>query len=105
MRSSPRRSAPTERMWSPRPKTRRRGCGIFAAHGRPSSPSKGISVRVFSASFSPDGTHVVTASLDKTMRVWDLRGEKPTFVALEGHQKVGQLRVVQPGRDACGDGV
>jgi len=41
---------------------------------------------VSSASFSPDGTHVVTASDDKTARMWDLRGERPTFVALEGHQ-------------------
>ena len=41
---------------------------------------------VISASFSADGTHVVTASADKTARVWDLRGERPSFVALEGHQ-------------------
>ena len=38
------------------------------------------------AAFSPDGTHVVTASWDKTARVWDLRDNKPSFVALEGHQ-------------------
>jgi WD domain, G-beta repeat len=38
------------------------------------------------AAFSPDGAHVVTASWDKTARVWDLRGDKPSFVALEGHQ-------------------
>jgi hypothetical protein len=41
---------------------------------------------VWSASFSADGTHVVTASYDGTARVWDLRGERPGFVALEGHQ-------------------
>ena len=29
---------------------------------------------------------MVTASEDKTARVWDLRGERPSFVALEGHQ-------------------
>jgi WD40 repeat protein len=29
---------------------------------------------------------VVTASGDNTARVWDLRGERPSFVALEGHQ-------------------
>ena len=41
---------------------------------------------VVSASFSPDGTHVVTASGDGTARVWDLRGARPSFVPLEGHQ-------------------
>jgi WD40 repeat protein len=41
---------------------------------------------VRSASFGPDGTHVVTASEDKTARVWNLQGTRPTFVALEGHQ-------------------
>jgi len=40
---------------------------------------------VWSASFSGDGTHVVTASDDGTARVWDLRGDRPSFVALEGH--------------------
>jgi WD40 repeat protein len=30
---------------------------------------------VYSTSFSADGTHVVTASADKTARVWDLRGK------------------------------
>jgi hypothetical protein len=41
---------------------------------------------VFAAAFGPGGTRVVTASADRTARVWDLRGEKPSFVALEGHQ-------------------
>ena len=52
-------------------------------------------VGVSSASFSPDGTHVVTTSTlvsltegpnDNTARLWDLRGPRPTYVALEGHQ-------------------
>jgi hypothetical protein len=37
-------------------------------------------------SFSSDGMHVVTASEDSTARVWDLRCQRPTFVALEGHR-------------------
>ena len=56
---------------------RNRGTALAGHHGE-----------VWSASFSPDGTHVVTASTDKTARVWDLRGPRPTFVALEGHQGV-----------------
>ena len=47
---------------------------------------KGHQGPVYSAAFSPDGTHVVTASDGQTARVWDLRGEQPSFVALEGHQ-------------------
>jgi WD40 repeat protein len=43
---------------------------------------------VNAAAFSPEGTHVVTASDDKTARVWDLRQERPSFVALEGHQNL-----------------
>jgi WD40 repeat protein len=41
---------------------------------------------VHSASFSPDATHVVTASADKTARVWDLRSGRPTFVSLPRHE-------------------
>jgi hypothetical protein len=41
---------------------------------------------VNSTSFGADDAHVVTASDDKTARVWDLRGERPSFVALEGHR-------------------
>jgi WD40 repeat protein len=33
--------------------------------------------RVWSAAFSPDGTRVVTASDDKTARVWDAATSKP----------------------------
>src|SRR6202020_1562815 len=49
---------------------------------------KGHRDQVFFAAFSPDGTHVVTASNDKTARVWDLREKQPSFIALEGHQSV-----------------
>jgi WD40 repeat protein len=42
--------------------------------------------QVFSAAFSSDGAHVVTASDDNTARVWDLRANPPSFVALEGHR-------------------
>jgi WD40 repeat protein len=40
---------------------------------------------VFAAVFSPDGTHVVTASLDKTARVWNASTATPVTPPLE-HQ-------------------
>jgi len=55
-------------------------------HAAASVPLEGHKGTVWSASFSGDGNRVVTASFDKTARVWDLRGERPTSVALEGHQ-------------------
>ncbi|MFB2919103.1 WD40 repeat domain-containing protein [Aerosakkonema funiforme] len=40
---------------------------------------------VYSASFSPNGESIATASWDKTTRVWDLSGKQ--LVVLRGHQK------------------
>jgi len=31
----------------------------------------GHTLMIYAVSFSPDGTHIVTASADKTARVWD----------------------------------
>ncbi len=40
---------------------------------------------VRAAAFSPDGRRVVTASADRTARVWDLSGPRPAATVLEGH--------------------
>ena len=39
-----------------------------------------------SAAFSPDGTRVVTASWDKTARVWDVATGTPVARPLLAHQ-------------------
>jgi WD40 repeat protein len=41
-----------------------------------------------SAAFSPDGTRVVTASNDKTARVWDAATGKSLAIALEHQREV-----------------
>jgi WD40 repeat protein len=56
----------------------------------------GHSGYILSASFSPDGTHVVTASADGTARVWDLRGERPSFVAFKGHKALVKSALFSP---------
>ncbi|MEH1895410.1 MAG: ribosome assembly protein 4, partial [Nostoc sp.] len=44
---------------------------------------KGHTSRVTSASFSPDGKRILTASDDKTARVWDIQGKQ--IAELKGH--------------------
>ena len=46
---------------------------------------EGHEQEVYNASFSPDGTQVVTASEDDTARVWDLKSG--TSIPLEGHEQ------------------
>jgi WD40 repeat protein len=48
-----------------------------AATGKPLTPPLDHQDMVWSAAFSPDGTRVVTASLDHTARVWDAATGKP----------------------------
>lgn len=48
---------------------------------------QGHTATLFSAAFSPDSTLLVTASADKTARVWDARGGFPV-TSLRGHRDV-----------------
>jgi WD40 repeat protein/tetratricopeptide (TPR) repeat protein len=50
---------------------------------------------VFSASFSPDGLRVVTASSDKTARIWDTRTGQ-LLAVLKGHEAVINNAVFSP---------
>ncbi|WP_294537034.1 TIR domain-containing protein [uncultured Rhodoblastus sp.] len=52
--------------------------------------------RVWSAAFSPDGQHIVTASDDKTARVWDAASGKPIGAPLKGHEDVVRSAAFSP---------
>ena len=43
---------------------------------------------VISAAFSPDGKRIVTASSDKTARIWDAATGKAIGEPLKGHESV-----------------
>jgi WD40 repeat protein len=70
---------------------------LFAAAKRhlPSIPALLHQGPVWNAAFSPDGTRVVTASNDKTARVWDVTTGKPLTSPLE-HQDLVVSAVFSP---------
>ena len=82
-RSSTPSSAPTARASSRRASTARRGCGTRGRARRSRSPSP-TATPSRSATFSPDGARVVTASADQTARIWDARTGTELAV-LRGH--------------------
>ena len=51
---------------------------------------------VWSAAFSPEGRRIVTASDDKTARVWDAGTGKPIGEPLKGHDGVSKQRAFSP---------
>ena len=90
MPSPRRRSAPTGRASSPRAADQT--ARVWDARtGAELLTLKGHTGRVTSASFSPDGSRVVTASADETARVWDApdrrRAPHPQGAHRSGHRR------------------
>src|SRR6516164_1368944 len=50
-----------------------------------SGPFEGHTEWVRSVAFSPDGKHVVSGSLDKTIRIWDVETRQMVSGPFEGH--------------------
>jgi WD40 repeat protein len=48
-------------------------------------PLKGHTDSVWSVAFSPDGTRIISGSLDKTIRIWDVKTGEEVIEPLKGH--------------------
>ncbi|PSM30747.1 WD40 repeat domain-containing protein, partial [Haliangium sp. UPWRP_2] len=66
-----------------------------AKSGSPLATLKGHTNWVLAASFSPDGTRVVTASDDGTARLWDAKSGSP-IATLKGHTSPVQAASFSP---------
>jgi WD40 repeat protein len=53
---------------------------------------------VQSAAFSAHGKRIVTASLDKTARVWDSETDRPIGEPLKGHEEVISVALSPDGK-------
>ena len=62
--------------------------------GKPLTHKEGVK----SAQFSPDGTRVVTASADKTARLWDAQTGKPLGKPLAHEDEVSTHSLALMGR-------
>ena len=82
---------PGQRGWEWRYLKRQTRGGLFTLYGHTGG--------VLSVAFQPDGTRIVTGSLDQTAKVWDARTGTP-LLELKGHTGGCWSVAFQPGRHA-----
>ena len=70
-----------------------------AASGRETLTLKGLTDRVMSVAFSPDGKRIVSGGWDRTLKVWDATSGRETLT-LKGHNGLVYERGLQPRREA-----
>ena len=63
------------------------------------APSKGIKSRVLAVALTPDGKRAVSASDDRTLKIWELDSGR-LLRTLEGHEAYGERGRPHPGREA-----
>jgi WD40 repeat protein len=78
------------------------GLHVLAADEQPATQPtvvfKGHTEAVYAIAYSPDGKYVVTASFDKTLRVWDVASGKEikSFGGAQGHQGLVDAVALSP---------
>jgi WD40 repeat protein len=59
----------------------------------------GHSNSVFSVAFSPDGKHIVSSSLDETIRLWDAQTGQSALEPMTGHSdSVNSVAIFSDGK-------
>ena len=79
------RSAPTAPESPPAASTRPCGCGTPLQGSQLGDPLTGHVAGVVSVAFSPDGTRIVSGSLDQTLRIWHVAAAQQVGDPLKGH--------------------
>ena len=74
---------------------------LNAENARPVWSLRGHTLNVTDADFSPDGRRLVTASADRTVRLWDL-GTGQETLKLSGDPLVTTVRLVSGGQRLIG---
>ncbi|KAG2141161.1 uncharacterized protein EDB93DRAFT_640194 [Suillus bovinus] len=77
------------------------GCGMQRRESHWVSPWRGTLARVWSVSFSPDGTRIASGSHDKTVRVWNAVTVQPFSQPRDSDPSTFSLHPCTPTQGSC----